>query len=246
MLSFEDPSMQEPLRVKLLSGSTLDGKLFLNMAQPLVVEGMKHLLKDLTGFAESFFSKVKKNAAEKKSPIGRVTEACSSDDSSKIDAVLRPLLSTESFKDQVIVGPVLNETFINHQHAGKILAPCFWATGPHHETTHLEPNKLGSIRVYMIGTRSLSCTCLATWIRYCRQHSRSNTAKKGNGKGKSATPAADVAVVSLGQVAAHVSYKDMKERFRNLTEAIGFKMMFGDVSLTSIYLFIRCCGFVFD
>ena len=83
---------------------------------------------------------------------------------------------------------------------------------------------LGTLRINMAGTRIVSTTDFSTWIQYCRANplpDKVSDKGKGKGKGKPDVPAVQQgAVMSLGQVNSTVTYKEMKERFRNCTQAL--------------------------
>ena len=117
--------------------------------------------------------------------------------------MLAPLMTS------LVVGPCLTPNLSVNQVIAAAMAPSWWATGPHHETTNFEGNKMGSIRIGFIGKRNFACINGALWLSYLR----SRDSSKGP-SGSSSEPQ----VASLGSLSARITYQDAKMRFRNLTE----------------------------
>jgi hypothetical protein len=208
------------------------------MTKPLIFSNAKKLFSNMKGGSDAFFAKVKKDAAEKKQAIGRVTEALGSEMLAKItDIVKRTFVNDaagtpcEIIKGQMVVGPCFPAEWQDAENQPPanlvtVMTPAWWATGPHHETTNLEPHKLGSIRILFSGSRSFACVKACEWIHFCRQSVASTNGQqgKGKGKGKSMPAFSSGDPVSLGSMSSNMSYQDAKLRFRNLSEVTWFNV----------------------
>ena len=128
--------IHEPERIKVTNEFKVTNQVYMQLTEPVIFEGLKHALKDLSGDATEFFSRAKKSAAEKKQPVGRVTNPMSEQLIEKIRTVIEPLMMVEKFKEHFVLAPCFNAEFLAENNAKLILDPHFWATGPHHESTN--------------------------------------------------------------------------------------------------------------
>ena len=58
--------IHEPERIKVTNEFKVTNQVYMQLTEPVIFEGLKHALKDLSGDANDFFSRAKKSAAEKK------------------------------------------------------------------------------------------------------------------------------------------------------------------------------------
>ena len=94
----------------------------------------------IKGPAVAFFDRVKKDCAEKKVPIGRVSDAVDAASTTAVSTMVKKCftdmidgIDNGKFTDHVMVGPCQTPGFLANQVIAAAMAPSWWATGPHYK-----------------------------------------------------------------------------------------------------------------